>query len=293
MNDQLARLAIVTVTYNSSTRMSAFLEGVGPRPSGVRLLIVDSGSSDLSALRAKLSAAGVELEALARNVGYGSGSNVGARLVAAEWYAFVNPDVVVSAESLLRLAARADEAGLACVGPEVESPDGVRARVPTRRLSRAWLSGVPRGELPDGIEYVRFVSGCCLLVRGDAFISVGGFDEQFFMFSEEVDLQRRLWLSGNAVGRDSSERAITDGGQSSDGVSGRWAKTERDVAYVQFARKHYPWPAVVAAVVYRWLRIIFLPGYQPRSQSLQHYSDGLRRVFIARDRSAKVTSVRS
>lgn len=276
-----ALIHVITVTYNSSRIILPFLSTLDLGQSQLRVSVVDSGSDDAEDLSRLLKGLPVDLRLLKNNVGYGTASNVGAASSSAEWLAFVNPDVEVSSRTLRTLATRASDQGIACIGPTVRAP-GTTSTSRLRRPWRRWMRSPSLHTPVDGVEYARFISGCCMVVNRAAFEKVGGFDEDFFMFSEEVDLQRRLWLSGLTVARSGRDGVVTAGGASSAGVTRRWSKAERDVAYVQFALKHYGWPGFLAGVVYRGSRILLTQGYEPRRDSLLQYSNGIARVLRLR-----------
>jgi N-acetylglucosaminyl-diphospho-decaprenol L-rhamnosyltransferase len=156
------------------------------------------------------------------NLGYGSGANRGAASCDAEQLLICNADVVVDRDSLAHLADALDkDLGLAIVGPRVLEPDGTRypsarrfpsliegaghaiaGRIwPHNRFSRRYrmTDMGPAGMDPGGPTGVDWVSGSCMLVRRDAFEELGGFDEAYFMYGEDVDLCWRAHRAGYGV----------------------------------------------------------------------------------------------
>ena len=128
-----------------------------------------------------------------------------------------NPDVVVEPDALDRLADALDaDPGLAIVGPQVLEPDGTRypsARrfpsliegaghaiagrlVPHNRFSRRYRMTDMESEKTTGVDWV---SGSCMLVRRKVFEELGGFDEAYFMYGEDVDLCWRAHQAGYGV----------------------------------------------------------------------------------------------
>lgn len=276
---------VVTVTHNSSALIDRFYSDLDlGAASGVALTVVDSGSEDLETLEYQLRDKDAALIAVAKNVGYGSGSNIGAGRGDSEWIAFVNPDVQVRARELVDLCAIAATHGLACAGPVVRRPDGTvrdKAGLPWRRKFE------PPTLASAEVAAAATIPGSCMVIRRDAFEGVGGFDQNFFMFGEEFDLHRRLWSAGYRVGVVNAVSALTDGGSSSANVTSRWAVTERDVAYFQYVRKHFSTVDALAALVYRGVAILVRPGYRPRIASLRQFVHGVRRV-LATERWATI-----
>ena len=151
------------------------------------------------------------------NLGYGSGANRGAALCDADLLLVCNPDVVVDKDALRHLAGAFDnDPTLAIAGPLVLEPDGTRypsARrfpsliegaghaiagrlMPHNRFSRRYRMTEMSSTATTAIDWV---SGSCMLVRRKAFEELGGFDESYFMYGEDVDLCWRAHRAGYAV----------------------------------------------------------------------------------------------
>jgi N-acetylglucosaminyl-diphospho-decaprenol L-rhamnosyltransferase len=148
------------------------------------------------------------------NLGYGRGVNRGVALARSSTYVLVsNPDVVVHAGAVKALVDFLDShPQVALVGPSILRPDGTV--YPSQRVfPNIWLAGVHallsplwpgnpatkryRSTRPDGS--VDWVSGACFLVRRSAFELVGGFDERYFMFAEDMALCWQLREHGFSV----------------------------------------------------------------------------------------------
>jgi len=154
-----------------------------------------------------------------RNLGYGAGANRGvASLVGPEYVLVCNPDLVVHPGAVAALAGALDEEpAWALVGPAIVDPGGrpyPSARCfpsmadaaghaliglfrPDNRFSNRYRAPDPTA---GGRRPVDWVSGACLMVRRSAFEELGGFDESYFMFAEEMDLCWRAGQAGWAVG---------------------------------------------------------------------------------------------
>ena len=164
-----------------------------------------------------------------RNLGYGRAANLGIARVRSEEVLVCNPDVVLDVGALGALSrVLAEEPDCAVVGPRIDNPDGTRypsARsfpsltvaaghallgpfAPANRWSRRYHSGGglssqggPAGGSTSGtgggeVFEADWVSGACFLARTSALRSVGGFDEGYFMYAEDVDLCWRLRRAG-------------------------------------------------------------------------------------------------
>jgi N-acetylglucosaminyl-diphospho-decaprenol L-rhamnosyltransferase len=189
---------------------SVIEDGVRPE----RVVVVDNGSADDSYLRFQAELGDCTLVRLEENVGFARGSNTGARALAGEAYLFVNNDAFVHAPgSVERLLAclRNPEVGVAT--PRVLNPDltlqpsVVPANSPAVELVRA--SGlsrfVPNRFQPSWsthwdhatVREIQAVNGAVLLVRGRTWHELGGFEEQAYMYTEDLDLcwraRKRGW----------------------------------------------------------------------------------------------------
>ena len=217
-----APLAIVTVTYSPGDHLRRFLDSLADATSRDFVVVMaDNGSTD-GAPEAAVEP-NVELLRTGGNVGYGTAVNIAARLLArrrghdnavdSEFFVIVNPDVEFSPGSIDRMieaAHRHPRAG--AVGPKIVEPDG--SVYPSAREVPEVISGIGHALLgpiwknnPWSKKYRRgadldrereagWVSGSCLLVRWGAFESIGGFDERYFMYMEDVDLGDRMTHAG-------------------------------------------------------------------------------------------------
>jgi GT2 family glycosyltransferase len=211
-------LSVVVVAHESRPHLSACLRAVYAQ-SGVRLLdvvVVDNASTDGGGAAVRREFPQVQVVASSRNLGFAAGVNLGVRHVTGEAILLLNPDAVLEPGALGRLAAFLEatpEAGV--VAPKLVDPSGA-LQFSCRRFPGRWMALGHRYALltrllpgnPITRHYlltdwdhgsaraVDWVSGACVLVRRTALQQVGGLDEGFFLFSEDVDLCKRLWAAG-------------------------------------------------------------------------------------------------
>jgi len=241
-------VSLITVYYNTPDDVAALCDSIGKflTPQTYEHIVVDNASArDLSA-----SLGGVKYVRLPRNVGFGAGCNRGAEIASAPVLLFVNPDCELVEDCVTPLLALMDRSAVA--GPRVIYPDGMlqlsfgpqlsignevvqRRRMLAERQPRIqnWIRSHDRFH-PD------YVSGCALMVRADDFRLVGGFDEEFFIYHEDVDLCKRIRDRGGVVTYAPSTRIVHKKGQS--------MRKEPDVAMVEYRRsqlhyyrKHHGW----------------------------------------------------
>jgi N-acetylglucosaminyl-diphospho-decaprenol L-rhamnosyltransferase len=208
----MAEVTAIVVTYNAAPWIERSLESV--RGTEAELIVVDNGSTDgtVEVVRERFPEARlVEHE----NRGFGAGNNAGMRLGSGRYFLLLNPDAWLTGDALEQLVAFADahpEAGVA--GPKLLNPDGtlqrsvrgyptpwriateyffLRKLAPRSRLLNAFFGA---GFDHESVRKAEFLPGACLLVRREAVDSIGGFDEDFFLMSEEVDWCYRFRQAG-------------------------------------------------------------------------------------------------
>ena len=227
----MAPIAIITVTFSPGEHLGAFLNSVpGATSQGARVVMVDNGSTDGAPEQAiaerERGEAYTELDLVLHysggNLGYGRAMNAGARLlrearnngeIDPDYLVISNPDVVFGVDAIDRMRDVAESNPRAgAVGPLIREADG--SVYPSARsvprlgagIGHALLGTVWPGN-PWSKKYrhdddmarqreAEWLSGSCLLMRWEAFESVGGFDERYFMYMEDVDLGDRLGRAG-------------------------------------------------------------------------------------------------
>ena len=268
-------ISVIVVTHDSSLVLEDFLEQLGSgRELDDEIIVVDSGSSELGAIETTVRNHDAELLAYRLNIGYGAASNRGAEVAKNAWLAFVNPDVETSVDDFRSLAEEASSHGISCLGPKIVDTAGIPIQVSGRTISPPWrasdVSFTPSGSL----TYVESISGCCMLMPASTFRELGGFDEFFFMFCEEIDLHKRIRERGGTVAMTASICVRTPGSGSSSTTSRRWSMTERAVAHVRYTYKHFGLWAGLTDLLWRCMRILWGGEFRPRLVSFRQFFVG-------------------
>jgi N-acetylglucosaminyl-diphospho-decaprenol L-rhamnosyltransferase len=183
----------------------------------VELVVVDNASRDGSPERVEALDPDVRVVRTGRNLGYGAAVNRGVALVEAELVLVSNPDVVVHSGALAALVrALAGDPALAFAGPTLLTTNGTR--YPSARRFPSWLDAAGHALLgvvsdrnpftrryrmtdldPDAATLVDWVSGACFVARRRVLEELGGFDERYFMYLEDVDLCWRAHRVGYGI----------------------------------------------------------------------------------------------
>ena len=273
------RVDVVTVAYRSAEHLRACVEPLCGRY-GIRVVVVDNDCPERSPdLVADLP---LELVRMGRNAGFGAACNAGAAMGDAPSILFLNPDARIEPDDVRELAATLAGPGVGACGPRILDARGgpvlsVR-REPRLRSAfaealflhhllpdAAWASEIVRDGYDERHE-AEWLSGAALCVRRDAFERVGGFDERFFLYSEDADLCRRLRDAGLAVVYEPRAVARHSGGASAPASRQLAAKAAARLVY---ARAHMSRPrylAFRAAVVLHELLRLPLAGGRSRAE---------------------------
>ncbi len=209
MSDIARRVAAVVVDFHAESALARCVDSI--ELNGVQQIVVVENGTPGSTLAA-LTGRGVRVVEPGLNLGYGRGVNRGVASVKGHELVLVsNPDVVVHHGAVEAMVTAMDaQPRVAIVGPQIRRPD--TSVYPSHRVfPNFWLAGLHallapiwpsnpatrryRSRHDDGS--VDWVSGACFMVRRSAFEEVGGFDERYFMFAEDMtlcwDVRQRGW----------------------------------------------------------------------------------------------------
>lgn len=256
------RVGVTTVSYNSESVLSDFLSSIPlASTSPLHVVVADNHPEAGGETERITRAGGAEWLPMPENLGYGAGMNAAAGRLpeSVEWILVSNPDIVLHPGAIDTLVAAAESDPLiAAVGPAIENDDGSRypsARaVPSLRTGvghamfvnlwpdNPWTSRYRSEDVdPDAQRDTGWLSGSCLLVRRSAFDAIGGFDDGYFMYFEDVDLGYRFGKAGWRNVFVPSAVATHEGAHSTSENSARMTAVHHDSARRFLARK-YPGP---------------------------------------------------
>lgn len=215
-------LDIVIVNWNAGGQLWDAVSSIAAHHSEIvgAVVIVDNASTDssLSGLESEVGALPFRLEIVrnSRNMGFGAACNQGAARCSSEFILFLNPDTRIFKDSLtkpLKLMQGRGNERVGIVGIQLVDERGKLARscsrFPAVSIFLAQALGLNRlaqfRELSQAMtewdhkqtREVDQVIGAFFLVRRSLFVALGGFDERFFVYFEEVDFARRAKAAGH------------------------------------------------------------------------------------------------
>lgn len=205
-----ATVAVAVVSYNTRELLDACLASLRPDVECglAEVWVVDNCSTDGSASMVGERHPWVKLDLPGVNLGFGRAVNRVALRTSAPWIAPANADIELTPGALAELVeAGRRHADAAAIGPRLVLPDGsIQASVQLfpglRATLRATVALTPRARARrTGWDSARagtvpWITGAFLVVRRSAFMAVGGFDEDVWMYGEDLDLCWRLAQAG-------------------------------------------------------------------------------------------------
>ncbi|MGP0630167.1 glycosyltransferase family 2 protein [Nitrospina sp. 32_T5] len=213
-------LTFIIVTYNHGDCLDKCLQSIqdSVKDAHHEVLVVNNARQDrLDDFETRFP--NVRVTTNRKNIGFARACNQAAREARGGLLVFLNPDARLheGAVDALRNQLESDP-GIGIVGPKVLNPDGT-VQASCRRFPRLWTGLFHRRSLLSlwfpGNRFTReylmldfdhattrdvdWVSGCCMMIARDRFRELGGFDERYFLFHEDVDLCRTAWQAGYRV----------------------------------------------------------------------------------------------
>jgi len=249
-------LSVIIVNWNTKDILASCLNALEANQGGLNLeiIVVDNASDDGSQTMLSEFFPHVKLIANSTNVGFAKANNQGFQNSVGELILLLNSDAFIKPNTLRILKSVIDQnqkAGL--VGAQLIYPDGTFQASYTD-LPNLWqdfliMSGLGRlthgswypshgPEKERGPQKAGYVEGACMLVRKEAYSAVQGLDENYFMYSEDVELCKAMQDHGWQVWYQPAAEVIHIGGGSS---QHRRPEREADLyqSKVRFYRRHY------------------------------------------------------
>ncbi|HZK82787.1 MAG TPA: glycosyltransferase family 2 protein [Humisphaera sp.] len=208
-------VSVIIVNYNTREMTLKCLRTIEGALSGIpaEIWLVDNASTDgsLEAISSQMPC--VRIIANRRNVGFGAANNQAMKQATGDFVLLLNTDAFVRHGAVRTLVDLMQaNPGIGVAGPRLlnadESlqlscfrfPSPSHAWMENLCLTRLFSAGGRLGDYRrwphDRPREVDWVVGACMMVRREAYASVGGFDERFFMYAEETDWQCRIRVAG-------------------------------------------------------------------------------------------------
>ena len=211
-------VAVIIVNFNCAPFTIEAIKSVyeHTKSSNFEIIVVDNNSEDDSPLKISNEFPAIKLIRNQSNMGFGAANNIAARQTNANYLFFLNPDTLLKNDAINyfhQYALLNSNTNLGCVGAYLEDAEGnmihsfgpflsyyydlfyaIGYSIKKLLYLRAIHFIQPRFDKSLTEKDVDYITGADMFIGQDVFHECGGFDEQFFMYSEETDLQFRMSL---------------------------------------------------------------------------------------------------
>lgn len=219
---EAAPLAVVVVSFGSADLLRRNLATADLGGPEVRVVVVDNFSTvaNRRAVEELGAAQGWHVVGMPDNRGFGAACNAGvaaARELGCRTFLFLNPDAVITRAVVAELRAHSEREPLALISPVlVDSAGSVVFRMARTDLRDGRVRRRPDGaDRPDPGDWL---CAACVVVNDELFARIGGFDEGYFLYWEDVDLgYRAVAAGGSVVLREDLVAVHDEGGTHADG----------------------------------------------------------------------------
>ena len=195
-------VSVIILNYNGREWMSRCLESLVAQTifAHTQVVIADNASTDGSDGLSQQLIAKWENALFVQNgcnPGFGAGSNRAVKLATGKYLFFLNPDVWLEPDCLERLYTSAEENGGAVAGAVVleYDDDTLQSRSGIGFDICGYAVTPPEDQIPE----ILFVGCGFYFIRKELFERIGGYDEAFFLYGEELDLSWRVWAAGERI----------------------------------------------------------------------------------------------
>lgn len=176
------RLSLITPVFGKAGMTAEFVNSVVPFLDGSELIIIDNNSPDntlatLAVVKKQHKGKNIKIFSHNRNVGFGSANNIGAKLAESDILLFISNDVKVLGDIITPIVTFLNENSNTAVGPRLLNYD------------TGWNSF-------KEISFIPYIEGFCMATTKRNFNMVKGFDENFFLDMEDLDISYSLHLAG-------------------------------------------------------------------------------------------------
>jgi GT2 family glycosyltransferase len=231
----------------------------------IEVFVVDNDSSDGSRKMVKADFPEVHLINSGSNMGFGRANNIAITLATAPYILFLNPDTIVNHNALDKMHAFLNNnPRTGVISCKIIDETGCLAELPLQMEKTPFkrfllqiffthestniIKKIFPSQSPHESGYVRNFYGPCLMIRKDVLDEVGYFDEQFFMYAEDIDLCQRIYKKGWRLYYMSEVDIIHLGEQSSDNAPKDFSILTMCESISKLMSKNY---GVKGAIIYK------------------------------------------
>lgn len=203
------KLSVIILNYNVRYFLELCLKSVEAAITDIdaEIIVIDNNSSDDSCPMVKNLFPSVKLIENKENSGFSKGNNIGVAEAKGEYLCILNPDTVVAEDTFTKLIQFAEtKTNLGIVGCQLVDGKGQflpesKRHIPTPKVSLKKILGKTNDYYANNIGItdvgkVDILVGAFMWLKKDVYNAVGGFDEEYFMYGEDIDLSYKIVKAG-------------------------------------------------------------------------------------------------
>jgi O-antigen biosynthesis protein len=208
------KVSIIIVSYNVRSYVSHAIDSILKSDyNNFEIIVVDNNSYDGTCDHLKTKYKTIHVISNDTNAGFGKAVNQGAKHADGEYLFVLNPDTIIEEDTISKLIKFISmNKNIGMVGPKILNADGslqlsCKRSFPTLKVALPKILGLDKifpnskwmGKYnltfldPSKSHTVDAISGSCMMISASVFKKIGGFDENFFMFGEDIDICLRIW----------------------------------------------------------------------------------------------------
>lgn len=211
MDTKIPSVSIIVINFNGlhnlKNCMPSLLNQSYPKDL-FEIIVVDNGSIDQSVKYLEKNYPEIKIIKNHKNEGFAKPNNQAARIANGEYLALINNDMVAKTDWLEQLVATMKRTGAECVAGTILNWNGTKIDFVDGGMSQFgqgfqidYKAPIAKLNSYDDEEEIFFACGGAMLIKKAVYLTVGGLDEEFFAYFEDVDFGWRLWLLGYKVVR--------------------------------------------------------------------------------------------
>lgn len=248
-------VSVIIISHNPGDLLEKCLKKLSTEdpvthPDNSEWIIIDNNSNDNSLEEALRKYTNIKVIKNAENKGFAFAANQGYRVAKNEYLLYINTDVEIKANAISKMVEALEcNSDISVIGPRLLRPDGsIQKSVQYFPSFWQWLFKLYiklkvhlRENLykKDKLYYVESIRGACFLIRKSILGLVNGFDEDFYFFCEETDLQYRLKSCGYKIAYLPLSEVVHIGGATVKKCNLNHRKIFKE-SYIKFLKKHRP-----------------------------------------------------
>ncbi|WP_179346032.1 glycosyltransferase family 2 protein [Winogradskyella ursingii] len=203
------KLSVIVLNYNVRYFLELCLQSVQDALKSIEaeIIVVDNSSSDDSCEMVKERFPEVKLIENTQNLGFSKGNNIGVAESKGEYICILNPDTVIAEDTFIQILEFAkSKSNFGIVGCQLIDGTGKflpesKRHIPTAKIAFQKMMGKSdhyynRNIENDDVGKTDILVGAFMMLRRDVYNEVGGFDEDYFMYGEDIDLSFKILKAG-------------------------------------------------------------------------------------------------